>query len=154
MKSAALGHASQHSEVSHFGLADNTTVDSLIVTWPGGAVNHYTQIAADQTISISEDGTLTSTVDPIMRKPLLEVLAFPNPSSGHVTIQFYLPDAGVAELHGYNALGHCIGTINKTWYGAGTHSVVMEGFEWAPSGWYLIQIKSHAEVAMCDVVRP
>lgn len=34
-------HASQHSSIAHFGLADYSTIDSIRVSWPGNAVETF-----------------------------------------------------------------------------------------------------------------
>ncbi len=43
-----------NSATLHFGLGTVTTVDSLVVQWPSGQVDHYTDIDADQTITLLE----------------------------------------------------------------------------------------------------
>lgn len=53
-------HASQHSNYSHFGLNTISTVDSIVVTWPGGATQRIDQVTSNQTIIMveGEDGFL------------------------------------------------------------------------------------------------
>ncbi|MFH0841577.1 MAG: VCBS repeat-containing protein [Bacteroidota bacterium] len=49
------GYASTVDPVIHFGLAEETTVDSVIITWPAtGKISVVTNIAANQTIEIDE----------------------------------------------------------------------------------------------------
>jgi hypothetical protein len=52
---AGDGYASQFSRVAHFGLGEEKAVDELEVTWPSGAKQAFTNIAADQLIGIDED---------------------------------------------------------------------------------------------------
>ena len=52
------GFGSQSSLEQHFGLGDNTLVDSLIVSWPSGYVQYETAINADQFIEITEDASV------------------------------------------------------------------------------------------------
>lgn len=40
--------AAQHSQILHFGLKDQTVVDSLKITWPNGEVEIYRDVQADQ----------------------------------------------------------------------------------------------------------
>lgn len=57
-------HVSQNSSTLHFGLADNNSVDSLVVTWPGGAQQTLLNPDINTTIQIEEDLSLyTSTED-------------------------------------------------------------------------------------------
>ena len=49
-------HASQHSTIIHFGLADIENIDSLCVIWPGGKKQTFTDIKdIDQILNITED---------------------------------------------------------------------------------------------------
>jgi len=48
-------HASQHSTILHFGLGAYSTLDSVVVFWPGGKRQAYQNMDADQLILIEED---------------------------------------------------------------------------------------------------
>tara|TARA_R110002051_G_scaffold180913_2_gene250340 strand:+ start:25780 stop:27471 length:1692 start_codon:yes stop_codon:yes gene_type:complete len=47
-------HLSQNSVIAHFGLGDNTAVDSVIVNWTGGNTQILTNIKANQQLEIVE----------------------------------------------------------------------------------------------------
>jgi len=47
-------YLSHHSNVIHFGLGHHSSVDSLIITWPGGHQDIYTQLKANQAIKVVE----------------------------------------------------------------------------------------------------
>jgi ASPIC/UnbV protein/VCBS repeat protein len=56
--SAGSGYASQHDGLTaHFGLGPATTADSVIVHWPGGAVDRLTDISADQEVVVVVGGS-------------------------------------------------------------------------------------------------
>lgn len=50
-----------NSFTAHFGLGPNTQVDSLVVSWPSGTVDTYTNIPADQAITALEGVCLSPT---------------------------------------------------------------------------------------------
>lgn len=50
------GHSSQSSVIQHIGLGANSTVTTLVIKWPSGIVQTLTNIPANQTITIPEDG--------------------------------------------------------------------------------------------------
>ncbi len=50
--------ASQHSSIAHFGLGSFTTVDSVVVIWPGGGKTTISNVAANQSITIVEGGNI------------------------------------------------------------------------------------------------
>ena len=50
------GHTSQSSPTQHFGLGSNATATTLVIKWPSGIVQTLTNVAANQTLTITEDG--------------------------------------------------------------------------------------------------
>ena len=42
------------SLISHFGLGDSATVDSVEVTWPSGTVSRLSNVPADQIVTVKE----------------------------------------------------------------------------------------------------
>jgi len=52
--SAARGYLSSSEPVAHFGLGDDAHVEELTVEWPGGGVQRFTDIAANQRLTITE----------------------------------------------------------------------------------------------------
>jgi hypothetical protein len=57
-------YLSQMEKTITFGLAEATTVDSLIVRWPSGRVNRFQEIPADQELFIEEGSDAYETLDP------------------------------------------------------------------------------------------
>ncbi len=53
-QSGGIHNQSQNHQRIHFGLADNETVDELIIEWPSGVVQKIQDIPADQIIHIIE----------------------------------------------------------------------------------------------------
>ena len=47
-------HESQNSSIAHFGLNDINLIDSIIVKWPGGNVQHQINVSSNQMIEIEE----------------------------------------------------------------------------------------------------
>lgn len=47
-------YLSHHSNVIHFGLGNHASIDSLIITWPGGHQDIYTQLKANKAIKVVE----------------------------------------------------------------------------------------------------
>lgn len=79
---AGLGHwGGQAPKLQIFGLGNSTWVDSLWVEWPGGHVTTYYGVSPNQFITV--DGSLT-TERP--EAPELELVAYPNPTSGNVIL--------------------------------------------------------------------
>lgn len=146
-------HASQHSSIAHFGLGTDETLDSLVVTWPGGAQSFFTNIPANQTITISEDGNLTSSHFETTIVQNLEV--FPNPGSTFTesNIVFNLSQAEQIELIVYDALGRKIKTLASGFYPAGQHKISWEARQHlVSSSWCIIQLKTTKETKTKQLV--
>ncbi|MBX2981409.1 MAG: VCBS repeat-containing protein [Flavobacteriales bacterium] len=52
-----------NTAMCHFGLADHTTVETLVVRWPSGQVDTYTNIDADQEITLVEGTCIAPVVN-------------------------------------------------------------------------------------------
>ena len=52
------GYLSTSSTIAHFGLGENTLVDSLIIRWQNGKVQNLNSVASDQLLSISIDSAV------------------------------------------------------------------------------------------------
>ena len=147
-------HASQHSSTAHFGLGDFEMVDSLIITWPGGEQNHFTDISSNQTIKIKEDGTLTDTKELENFDKKIQLTAFPNPFSNQTQIRFQLPTSGEIELDIFDSLGRKIEQINKGWMIEGVHLLNWNLNEnLTSSNWYLIRLKIDNQIITKKIIQ-
>lgn len=68
-------HASLNSSILHFGLGNNTVLDSVEVHWLGGGVQILYNVNTNQTLNIQEP--LGLQLDPVSE--IEEILLFPNP---------------------------------------------------------------------------
>lgn len=48
----------------HFGLGDAATIDSVVVRWPAGLVQSFTQVGANDFYFLTEDGELATSIVP------------------------------------------------------------------------------------------
>lgn len=75
---AQTGYAGQNSMVVHFGLGDAATVDSLIIHWPAGNRQIFTDIDANQKLEVVEVININTEAAPIIESSIsFEV--YPNP---------------------------------------------------------------------------
>ena len=94
-------HESHNSTIAHFGLAENTIVDSVIVKWIGGGTQHIVDVSANQTLDIVEDTSVG------IKSPFKEgkVKIFPSYFQELVTIEYELPKHTVHRLAVIDELG-------------------------------------------------
>ena len=147
-------HLSHNSSIAHFGLAASTNVDSICITWPGGAVQCTTNIAADQRITIVED-TLTllpyteSPENPLLADPETfadKLFSYPNPSQGLTHIAYSVAEKTPVTLEIYNTVGQRVALLVDQVHEAGEYVVDWDGRSdagrAAGAGVYLILLKT------------
>ncbi len=71
------GYLSTVSPVLHFGLGSNTSVDTLLVTWPGGNQQLLTNVKAGQVITLNEADAAKSAQPNKTSKPLFKKTTSP-----------------------------------------------------------------------------
>ena len=70
--SGGNGYASQNALDAHFGLGNETNVETVRIEWPSGIVQELKNIAADQRLRVREPSHL-SLVSPSREQPQLEL---------------------------------------------------------------------------------
>lgn len=56
-------YISQDSFTQHFGLGEQFQVDSVIIKWPSGLIEHYEELGVNQHLTFIEGATLTATLN-------------------------------------------------------------------------------------------
>jgi len=122
------GYYSQNSPTVEFGLWWATTADTVEVTWPSGAKQYLTDVAADQVITIVEED-LTPVDDPVNLPANYRLYAsYPNPFNPQTTIRFDLPEPAAVTVSIFDITGRLVRTIQQgESLAAGEHTVVWEG---------------------------
>ena len=82
--SSQSGYCSQNSMVVHFGLAEDTLIDSLQIIWPSGIIENFDSVISNTIHFYKEPEPIAST--PINLKQSL-IKLYPNPSKGSIKIE-------------------------------------------------------------------
>ena len=97
-------HASQHSNVIHFGLGPINMVDSLVVIWPGGDRQTHGDILANQLVEVVQDGVVTSVAhDFTFTQTSLK--SVPNPFRGHTQFIYEIKQNSPVTFQIFDELG-------------------------------------------------
>jgi hypothetical protein len=72
---AGSSHLSSDSPIAHFGLGGHVMIDTMEVTWPGGTIETFTNVAVNQSLTIIE-GITVSTSD---LSNTYQINVYPNP---------------------------------------------------------------------------
>ncbi len=86
---AGTGYASQNSLSVHFGLGEYTEIDSLVVKWPSGQNEVFTDLLVDDYYHIIEGTSITNTVEE-EGMSAISAKIFPNPVQETLTFTTFL----------------------------------------------------------------
>ena len=79
------GYASQSENSAHFGLGTAEIIDSLVIIWPAGNTEVYTNISVNQRLKITEMETL-GIADNKLDSEIHQIAAYPNPFDHELNI--------------------------------------------------------------------
>ncbi|NGX83578.1 FG-GAP-like repeat-containing protein [Aequorivita sp. KMM 9714] len=82
---AASGYCSQSSYTNHFGLGDATNVSEVIIEWPSGAVQTFSDINKNKTYEVVEGNDIQLSAN---TQSTLDFVVFPVPADDVLIIHF------------------------------------------------------------------
>jgi len=110
---------------AHFGLRDATVIDSLVILWPRGLTEVFTNVAIDRYITAVEGGGVTG-IDELAAQVASQFSLqqnYPNPFNPETVIEFSLPATGYVQLKVFDLLGKEMTTLLDDVRGAGRYRV-------------------------------
>lgn len=135
------GYLSQNSNTEFFGLGENTSIDSVKITWLSGTIDTFYNVSANQTLEIIE-GSETLSLDDIHEN--VSVKVYPNPASNFITIK---SDFEIDNVEIYNLVGKRIFS-NKNL--ENEENINISKFK---SGLYFLKISSNNEIHAEKIIK-
>lgn len=127
----------------HFGFGNATVIDTLIVRWPRGAVQSFTDLAINHfyTLTEGQNPVLVAVEEDGNMVPAAFVLHqnYPNPFNPTTTIAFAIATTQQVSLKVFDNLGREVATVIHSVKEAGEHSVQIDASEWG-TGMYFYRI--------------
>jgi hypothetical protein len=122
----------QNSLPLEFGIGAMDKVDSLIIKWPSGIIDVYTDISPNQyMVCIENQGSDTGIgkdeTDFILPDSPILSQNYPNPFNAQTTISFTLPSTMPVTLQILNTKGQIVLILVNEVRDAGNHSIVWDG---------------------------
>ena len=141
----ATGDRAQNHQRVHFGLGSAQVIDSLIVEWPSGIVDIYTDVVINQFLKVVEGESPTSVEhEGSLITEFRLYQNYPNPFNPSTTISFGINTSGPVAIRIYNNLGEEIRTLVEQNYTSGQHDFTWDGKNEfgsvVPSGAYYARI--------------
>ncbi|SFH06693.1 Por secretion system C-terminal sorting domain-containing protein [Pontibacter chinhatensis] len=110
------------------------------------ASNYWVDVVFNTTLAATSSQALTAVMTGVEKDALPTLLAFPNPSTGEVTVSFALEEDSNYNLGLYDATGKRIETLKQGYAPAGEqHKVELNGAK-LPIGLYLIRLQTDSAV--------
>ena len=127
----------------HVGLAQQSTVDSIIIKWPSGTIDELVNVSANQILSITEGSSPSGVASdkPAIASDFTLYQNYPNPFNPQTRISYSLTQPSQVKLEVYAITGQCISVLKDGYQQAGTHYVDFDAQN-LPAGLYLYQIKA------------
>ena len=140
-------HASQHSDVLHFGIGQATMIDSLVIIWPGGERQMHREILSNRLIEVSQDGVVTS-VSHDFDIPIHHLRNVPNPFKGHTQFIYELVEEANVQFQIFDELGR------KIFDQVSKHRAGEYALNWhAPSsGLYYVTMKTETAITTRKII--
>ncbi len=130
----------------HFGFGDAAIIDSLVITWPSGINDFYTNVERNKFYEAIE-GSGISIVTSVEESNYINSIEFsllqnyPNPFNPSTQIKFKIPAESFVTLAIFNLVGEKIKTLINENKSAGEHSITFNADN-LPSGIYYYQVKA------------
>jgi hypothetical protein len=131
-------HCSQSTSIAHFGMGQDSTVDSLYVIWPSGNLQLLTEIAADQRILVVEDSASFLAFRPGSN---FRLQIFPNPFEDRIELRGKA-DFGEMQLKCWDVQGREMLQKAFSAQGNGAFSFQLDDMGDWPAGIYLLELSN------------
>jgi flagellar hook assembly protein FlgD len=105
------GRIAQSGPWVHFGLGDASVVDSVVVAWPSGIEQALGSVAVNQTLMISEEGTVGNTEEPAAVEPFGIREVYPNPATEGATFVLSVDRSEAVRVDVFDAVGRRVRTL-------------------------------------------
>lgn len=127
--------------ILHFGLGNATVIDSLIVEWHSKTDQIFTDVALNQSITITENGVIISIDEKktMVGKNFELFQNYPNPFNPVTVIRYSLFENRFVSLKIFDELGKEIRTLVNANQGEGSYEVKFNGDN-LPSGIYYYKL--------------
>lgn len=131
----------------HFGFGDAAVIDSLVIRWPRGLVQVYTNVAVDKFYKAIEGQGLTEIIIGIRKTGTGVPQTFnlyqnyPNPFNPVTTINYDIPVTDFVRLAVYDILGKEVSVLVNEKQSAGKYKINWDASNY-PSGVYFYTLRA------------
>ncbi|MBN2542806.1 VCBS repeat-containing protein [bacterium] len=133
----------QNSMIQHFGLADASIVDTVIILWSTGIVDTAVNLPANDWYIATEGGEVVSRInekpDNLLPLDFEIVKCYPNPFNSNTSIEVYVPIGSRLKMALYDINGKLAELIYDGYIEKGKHRITWNFSDKLSSGIYLVK---------------
>ncbi|MBX7047450.1 MAG: FG-GAP-like repeat-containing protein [Ignavibacteria bacterium] len=139
------GYNSQNSLNEEFGLGNASIIDSIIVKWPNGNTETFTNVTTNRFITITENQGISNinNSEVIAPQDFRILQNYPNPFNPATVIRYEIGKSALIKISVFDEKGSKISDLFSGKVNAGLHSI-----NWEPvnqqSGIYFLKIESES----------
>lgn len=137
----------------HFGLADATQADSLVIDWPSGRQTRRAAVPADTVLDVTEPDATTGVLPPSEGAALAIHSAGPNPGRGPVDVEFSAAQGGRLQAELIDITGRLIERRSQVLAAAGRQRLQLGAAHTLPPGVYHVRLTLGTQRATARLVR-
>lgn len=119
---AGRGYAMQASPRLHFGVGNNTSVDSVVVSWPDGQKEVFSEAKVNATTVLTEKNGVASSGESVVH-----IRAYPNPFAVETVFSYDIAHTKNVRLEVYTLLGSHVATLVDGLQVAGSYTIPWNG---------------------------
>ncbi|RPI16577.1 MAG: T9SS C-terminal target domain-containing protein [Ignavibacteriae bacterium] len=126
---------------AEFGLGNATIIDSVIIKWPSGVIDKYTNVGVNQFVTAIEGQGMVEAKNISSQIPGKFMLNqnYPNPFNPKTIINYQLPMSSDVKLKIYDVVGREVDVLINQKQNAGTYEVEWNASNY-PGGVYFYKI--------------
>lgn len=137
----------------HFGLAEGSLVDSLVIDWPSGRQTRRAAVPADTLLEVTEPEATTGVLPPRDAPALAIFRAGPNPGQGPVQVEFSAPGPGRLSAELIDITGRVVERRTQVLSAAGRQQLQLGAARILPPGVYHVRLTLGTQHAIARLVR-
>ncbi len=141
------GYLAQNSLNVEFGLGNAQIIDSIIIKWPSGLTETYTNKSVNAFYSAKENQGIVTAVEDFNETNGTGLTTFnlsqnyPNPFNPNTNIRYAISSAQLVALKVYDVLGNEVATLVNEYKPAGSYEINFNAIE-LTSGVYFYKLQA------------
>lgn len=143
----------------HFGFGNASQIDSLVVFWPSGLKQTFTNVSLNSFYNLTEGNSLTSDVKTISNEVPNSVSLkqnYPNPFNPSTKIQFTINKASDVSLKVFDINGREVTDLVKANYIPGTYEIEFDANKYSLSSgiyFYTLSTNGYSETRKLNLIK-